>query len=106
MSNYLRQVVFKTQFDGDEVTLVMNPLPMADALRLRSTPQTQEAVVTAFADILGRQLVSVAGLRAADGTDIPKEELLRDAYFTSLVTDAGSELFRHAMPQNPKQPAP
>jgi hypothetical protein len=107
MSGYLRSITVKTKFDGDDVTVVLAPLQMSDAVKLRSVATGDGAAISAaFSDILSRQLVSIDGLKDAGGNAVSKDEFLGSAYFARLVTEVGSELFRHATPANPTQPAP
>ena len=101
MSKYLSTLEFKTTFEGDEVRVTMKPLTRASFLkvldvtaahRLGLTPDQNAAKVRAFyslaSEILEDHVVDVHGLRDAGGNSIGKEVVLRDTYFSELVTDA------------------
>lgn len=103
MSRYVRNIIFKDEFDGDKVKLTMTPLTLDEIFKLRAGGA--EAAATAAVDAVRAHLVKIEGLSAADGTPIENEEVLRDAYFSGLVAAAGMELMRNASPQNPPTPA-
>lgn len=105
MSGYLRNIVHKQEFDGDEVVLTMTPVTLGETLSMQGKV-TETEVAEALVPMVERHLVTLSGLKAADGTDVSKEEFLRSAYFTRLVVAAGVELLTNANPRNPKSPAP
>jgi hypothetical protein len=107
VSGFLRNIVMTKTFDGDEVTMVMSPLTLGEVLSTSAAGKSDVADIAAVVmPIMERHLVSVAGLRANDGTPVTKEELLSSAYFTRLIVDGGMELLRNAHPKNPLPPAP
>jgi hypothetical protein len=101
VSGYLRNVIYKGSFDGDEVEVVMRPLELGDALRLRKLPEDADQAEV-LADLLKRYAVSVKGIRAADGSDVTLEEMLGGSYFASVIASAAMELVTRASPKSPK----
>ena len=101
MSGYLRNVIYTGQFDGDTVTVVMRPLELGDALKLRQLPADSDQV-SVLAELLSRYVLSVSGLRANDGTEVTKEEMLAGSYFAQLMANAAMELLNSASPKSPK----
>jgi len=99
VSSYLRSIVYKGSFDGDEVEVVLRPLQFKDAIKFRG--MDNEAVPGALMDLLPEYLTEVKGLRAADGSVVTREELLGAAYFAPLLAAAGMELIQHAVIKNP-----
>lgn len=104
MSQYLRSIVYKSTFDGDEVEVVLRPLQFKDALKFRGLDS--EAVASALMEILPGYVQEVRGLRAADGTAVTLAELLNSSYFTPLLVNVGLELVTRAAISNPLPPAP
>lgn len=111
MSGFLRNIVLAKTFDGDEVSMVLTPLTLEEVLMTSAlskgpdqNPSTSD-VAKVVTPIVQKHLVSVTGLRAADGTEVTIQELLANAYFTRLVVDAGMELLSHAYPRNPNTSA-
>ena len=99
MSQYLRNIVHKETFDGDEVTMTLKPLEFVDALKFRGLEG--QAVADVLRDIMPRYILEVKGLRAADGTEVTKEDVVTASYFSKLVISAGLELAKRAQPANP-----
>jgi hypothetical protein len=104
VSKYLRQIIFKTDFDGDTVTVTMNPMATVDALAFRAG-ESETGLAQALQPLMAKYLVSVEGLRAADGVDVSKDEFLSSLYFLPLLVQAGLELMNASRVQNPTPPA-
>lgn len=103
MSKYLRQIVYKGEFDGDAVTLTMNHMETADVLTLRDL--SADTVASTFQPLIAKYLVSVEGLTAADGTPVTKEEFCAALYFLPVLVDAGMALINGSRVANPTPPA-
>ena len=103
MSGYVRQVTYKETFDGDAVEVVMRPLTQQDAMGLRGGDA--EGMADKLRALVGNYVVELRGLRAADGTEVTKEELATNAYFLPLALNAAMELVKKASVQNPGMPA-
>jgi hypothetical protein len=103
VSHYLRNVIYRGQFDGDTVEVVLLPLRFKDALRFRGLEG--DAVTALLLELLPVYVQEVRGLVAADGTVIGKDELLGSSYFAPLLVLIGLELVQHATPSNPPPPA-
>lgn len=107
MSGFLRNIVLTREFDGDEVKMVLTPLTLEEVLVTNALsrepgqdPRTAD-IAKMLAPIIEKHLISIEGLRAADGSLVTKEEMLGNAYFTKLVVEGGMELLKHAYPRNP-----
>lgn len=100
MSRYIRQVVYKGEFDGDQVEVVMRPLQFKDALAFQGRPP--EEIGRTIAGLLRDYVVEVRGLFAADNTPVTKEEFLDSAYFTQVLISASLELVQRATVPNPQ----
>lgn len=110
MSKYVRNVVFKTEFDGDAIELTLRPLTFEQMLNVRrSVPKDESAdeqlrFSQDLAALVIGQIVDVRGLLAADGSAIALPEL-GNAYFGALMTLAGMHLIQQATPASPKAAA-
>ena len=105
MSAYLRNIKYKGSFDGDAVEIVMTPISLAETLDMQSKTSERE-VAESLGPMVQKHLVSITGLKAADGTDVSTEDFFGSAYFTRLLVAAGMELLTNAAPKNPEPPAP
>jgi len=120
VSGYLKNVTVKTVFDGDNVTAVLKPISFMDRLRIEDalpsredSKEVQAAKRKAAREWLGREvnqilapyLVSVDGLRDAEGAPVAKESVLLDGYFAGLVSTIYQEWFSQRAPKDPKVPA-
>lgn len=104
MSKYLRQIIHKSEFDGDSVTVVMNPMNTVDALSLQGV-DGETSAATLFQPLMTKYLVSVSGLHAADGSEVSKDEFLTALYFLPILAAAGMDLLNGSRIQNPTPPA-
>ena len=104
MSKYLRQIIHKSEFDGDSVTVVMNPMNTLDALSIQGF-SSESGVASLFQPLMAKYLVSVSGLHAADGSEVSKDEFLTALYFLPLLAAAGMDLLNGSRIQNPTPPA-
>jgi hypothetical protein len=99
VGNFLRSIVYKGTFDGDEVEITLRPLQFKDALRFRGLEA--ESIAQTLMEVLPEYITEVKGLRAADGSAVTREELLSSSYFTPVLVNAGLELVQNASVKNP-----
>lgn len=92
MSNYLAEVRYSCEWDGDAVTLIMEPLTKADMVKMGATPRTGLDIYEVACDVLAKRLHKVEGLRNRNGEAITKEEVLERTYFMGLITDGFAKL--------------
>jgi len=114
LSRYVRNVIVKTSFDGDEVTVTLKPMTFADRLfidqnvpegALKDASREQRiAFATAARERCIPAVLSIQGLKDADGQALGAE-VLGDAYFADLVSVVWQEWYRAASVADPKQPA-
>jgi len=120
VSGYLKNVTVRTVFDGDNVTAVLRPISFLDRLRIEGelpsrddSPEVQKRKRAAAMELLSREipqilnpyLLSVDGLRDAEGVSVSKETVLQDGYFMSLLASIYQEWFSQRAPKDPKVPA-
>jgi hypothetical protein len=120
VSGYLKNVTVKTVFDGDSVTAVLKPISFLDRVRIedklpsrddskeiqeQKRKSASEWLTKEIPQILGGYLVSVDGLKDAEGAPIAKEAVLLDGYFTGLVGVIYQEWFAQRAPKDPTVPA-
>jgi hypothetical protein len=104
VSGYLKTVVWKGEFDGDNVTVVMKPLELAESLKFKGmgkdTPMTE--FMPLVQEILPKYVISIEGLVDAGNSPVSKEEMLNAMYFNELWTKLFLHLTQHAAPKSPK----
>ena len=99
MSQYLRSIVYKGTFDGDEVEVVLRPLQFKDAIKFQGKSGTEVGAL--ITDLLVDYVQEVRGLKTADGSSVTREELLGSSYFAPLLINVGLELVQRASVANP-----
>lgn len=99
MSQYLRSIVYKGTFDGDEVEVQLKPLQFKDALKFQG--KGPEDIARLLTELLGEYVQEVRGLKTADGSPVTREELLGSSYFSPLLVNVGLELVQRASVANP-----
>jgi len=106
VSGYVRDIVIKRTWDGDHVTIVMNPAKFVDVLGMGNIDKETFAAkqLPEFADKLKRYTKTLSGLKAHDASDVTIDELYDSAYFIDLVTDVLTEWLDKATPTNPSSP--
>lgn len=104
MSRYVANWEYTTAFEGDDVRITLKPMSRLMALRfsaVNADAEMNEGLMRLYEDAVQESVVSLSGLRDAAGLNVPLESVLRDAYFTQLIMDIGTELVRRATPANP-----
>lgn len=98
MSRYLPTHLFKTSFDGDEVTMRLRPLTLEDALRLQNVADAAER-----AKIVASYVEDLTGLKDGNGNAVTVETVFGVVYFLGLVEAIVNELLRVSVVQNPEK---
>lgn len=115
MSKFVRNIVVKTNFDGDAVTLTLSPLTLGEVMiagkaarEMQANPDSLDSgkLLETMLPMITRHLVKLEGLVAADNSAVTTDEFLGSSYFTRVIVEAGKELLASAYPQNPSLSAP
>lgn len=111
MSHYLKQTKGEITFDGDVVSFVLNPILYQDTLKVNSLPTIVDEngkesidgqlITELMQELVPRYLVSISGLKDAEGNALQIADILGVAYFTGLITQIGSSLLIAGTPPNP-----
>ena len=110
MGKYVRVVEFKTEFEGEQVRLTMNPLnreaymrltrPMIDITSEKygaAQPRILEQERTKLAmEVMTEHLFGVEGLTDAAGVALSKDDIIGKTYFMGLLGDAFDVLLEAA----------
>ena len=103
MSGYVPHIKMKTVFESDTVEVELLPMTKKQMMLLgsqetrkdevtgKSVPVDMVAAAQIADDILAANVVSIHGLKDADGNAIAKETVLETAYFIELA----GEIFEH-----------
>lgn len=116
MSGYVKNVIIKTQFDGDTVTAVMRPISLIDRIELEDqVPYKSDApevrgtksalLAPKLPAIVASYLVSIEGLRDNSGEPLGHEIITRDGYFSDLTGTLFRDWFAQRAPKDPTPPA-
>ena len=116
MSGYISKVVVRRQFEGDSVVVTLRPLGFFDKLRLEELfperdateeikKKAQRALTHESFVLMADYIETAEGLFDQAGTAVPKDVLVRDAYFIGLLVEVFQEWFKAASPRDPQQPA-
>ncbi|CAB4165471.1 hypothetical protein UFOVP820_52 [uncultured Caudovirales phage] len=100
MSRYVRTPSKIFTFDGDTITVTLKPLTALDLAQM-SDLSTRAEEVRLMGDVLERNVLSVSGLKDADGNSIDVPTLCREAYFVHLAADIFKSLVELSQPANP-----
>lgn len=103
MGRYVRQFEVTVTVDEETVTATLRQAKQDEVLSLK-TGNTHE-MLKGFRVHLGEAIVDLKGPTDAAGIQVPKEEFLSTAYFTSAVMELGQKWLERATPQNPSSPA-
>lgn len=104
MSKYVRNIRFETEFDGDQVVIVMKPLKFADLVLLSASISGGETeLVNEFIKLLPKYIVSIEGLTDDEGQPVTATEL-GDSYFAALTAQAAVKCITASSPPNPHKP--
>lgn len=110
MSRYVQQQIFKTTFDGDSVTVYLNPLEYGDLTKVdglasKGKALTDSEAVRLYAELVPKYLTKIEGLVDGANNPVPAEVVGRHVYFTSLLVEIGTALLQGARPKDPSEPA-
>jgi hypothetical protein len=103
VSQYVRSIVVKRDFQNDKVVMALRPVGFADALKFKNIDVNtlKEDDIPAIFGSLKKYVTSLSGLRADDGTDVTVDELFTDFFFSTLLIDMLTEWVGKGAPQNP-----
>ena len=106
MSQYVRSIVVKRDFEGDKVTVSFRPVKFFDAVKFRNidTDNLKEDDVPTIFDDFKAYVENLAGLRAEDGSEVTVDEFFSQFYFSDLLLDVLSEWIERGAPANPRSP--
>lgn len=79
MGKYLPNVRKEFNFDGDNVEVMLSRISFEDAMSMREMDGQQAAQVAR------KYVVSVIGIKGADGTSISVDTIFSEFYFSQLV---------------------
>ena len=106
MSRYIPEIRYETTFEDDSVVVTMKPLTRASFVsilpsleNLRTDPENSEKAIAVYdvaCNVLKVNLVSLEGLRDANGNAIEAEAFLNETYFMHLVTETFNKLIEGA----------
>ena len=103
MSQYVRSIVVKRDFQNDNVVMALKPVGFGDALKFRNIDVStlKEEDIPAIFGSMKKYVTSLSGMRADDGTDVNVDEMFTDFYFSTLLIDMLTEWVAKGSPQNP-----
>lgn len=97
MSRYTPKVIYKTEFDGDKITVKFNQLnreaffklaPLASRVEENSTDANQAGeLLDAAAEVIPEESVSINGLTDADGNELGWDTVISQTYFIGLAAE-------------------
>jgi len=108
MSRYVKQVIHRTKFDGDDVTVTLEPFRYADLLQLDGlvVAGTKDSeVLNLYSKMLPAYIAKVEGLRDAAGVEMTGADICNSVYFSALLVDIGNALVNAAKLADPRLPA-
>jgi len=108
VSKFVKSTKYTTEFDGDQVTVMLRPLSLPDGLemeRLANPSSDPDLLFTRLQDIVPRYVESIEGLRDAGGNLLTITDVASHRYFMTLLGDLGLALLKAAMNVDPSQPA-
>ena len=106
MSQYVRSIVIKRDYQGDKVTLTLKPVGFVDAVKFRNLngDTLKEEDVPTILGAIRPYVTGFAGLKADDGTDVELDEFFSAFCFSTLLFDMLTEWVTKGTPQNPRSP--
>lgn len=99
MSGYVRDIVIKKRWEGDDVTVVMLPIKYGDMFAIGKSAPLQESF-----EKMKPYTKTLSGLKAHDASDVTIDEVYSSAFFIDLLTEIFKEWLSKATPQNPPSP--
>lgn len=106
MSQYVRSIVVKRDFEGDKVTVSFRPVKFMDAVKFKNidTDNLKEDAVAPIFNDFKSYVENLSGLRTDDGAEVTIDEFFSQFYFSSLLLDVLSEWIERGAPANPRLP--
>jgi hypothetical protein len=106
VSQYVRSIVVKRDFENDKVVMALKPVGFADALKFKNidVDNLKEDDIPEIFGSLKKYVTSLSGLKADDGSDVTTDEMFSDFYFSTLLIDMLTEWVGKGSPQNPSSP--
>ena len=109
MSGYVRDIVIKKHWQGDDVTIVMRQAKFGDLLGVTQYLKDGKVQIpiSEFDALLAKMkpyTKALDGLKAHDASCVTIDELYESAYFLDLLTDVMTEWLSKATPANPPSP--
>lgn len=106
MSQYVRSIVVKRDFENDKVVMALKPVGFGDALKFKNidVENLKEDDIPEIFGSLKKYVTSLSGLKADDGTDVTMDEMFSDFYFSTLLIDMLTEWVGKGSPKNPSLP--
>jgi hypothetical protein len=106
VSQYVRSIVVKRDFEGDKVTVLFKPVKFVDALKYRNldTSKLEEDDVPGLFDGFKGYVEKLSGLRTDDGLEVTLDEFFSLFYFSTLLIDVLEEWIERGAPKNPSLP--
>lgn len=104
MGKFIKSIVIKTEFDGDNVTMTVRPMDQATAIKLRNIQRkdpsgapNDEGMNTMLSSF-SEHLESVEGVTDADGNEVVLGEIKSSAYFIGLLSHGAIEWSSRSIP--------
>jgi hypothetical protein len=106
VSQYVRSIVVKRQFQGDSITVTFRPVKFVDALKFKNidTNSMKDEDVSAIFEKFKGYVEHLTGLRADDGSEVTVDEFFSQHYFFELLLDVLTEWISRGTPRNPSSP--
>ena len=106
MSQYVRSIVVKRDYQGDKVTLTLKPVGFMDAVKFKNidTDNLKEDEVPSILNMIRPYITCFSGLKADDGSDVSLDEFFSAFCFSALLFDMLTEWISKSTPQNPSSP--
>jgi hypothetical protein len=103
VSQYVRSIIVRRDFQGDKVVLALNPVGFGDALKFKNIDVNalKEEDIPAIFDGLKKYVTGLTGLRTDDGAEVTVDEFFSLFYFSTLLIDMLTEWVSRGSPQNP-----
>jgi len=103
VSQYVRSIVVKRDFQGDKVTITFKPVKFFDALKFKNidTSTMKDDDVPLVFDKFKSYVEHLSGLHADDGSDVSLDELFSQHYFFDLLLDVLTEWIGRGLPRDP-----
>jgi hypothetical protein len=106
VSQYVRSIVVKRDFENDKVVMALKPVGFGDALKFKNidVDKLNEDDIPAIFGDLKKYVTSLTGLRSESGEEVTVDELFSVFYFSTLLIDMLTEWVGKGSPKNPSSP--